>query len=107
MIGIIFCDDNFLLTLNRQFLDHDYYTDILSFPLSDKGKPLEAEIYISTDRVRDNARNLESSFQEELHRVIFHGILHFCGFSDHTQKEIRRMREAEDLYLNSYFRKIH
>jgi rRNA maturation RNase YbeY len=105
-INIIFCDDKFLLTLNQQFLKHDYYTDILSFSLSDKGKPLIAEIYISTDRVTDNAKNLESSFREELHRVIFHGILHFCGFNDKTPKEIKRMRSAEDYYLASYLKRI-
>lgn len=103
-LNIIFCDDKFLLTLNRQFLHHDYYTDILSFPLSGKGKPLMAEIYISTDRVKDNAKNLESSFREELHRVIFHGILHFCGYNDKSQGEIKRMRKAEDFYLRAYFR---
>lgn len=105
-INIIFCDDKFLLTLNQQFLRHNYYTDILSFPLSANGKPLIAEIYISVDRVKDNAKNLESSFREELHRVIFHGILHFCGYKDKSQKEIKRMRDAEDFYLQAYFRRI-
>ena len=104
-INIIFCNDKFLLTLNQQFLHHDYYTDIISFPLSGRGKPLVAEIYISIDRVKDNAKNLESSFREELHRVIFHGILHFCGYQDKSQREIKRMREAEDRCLASYFRR--
>ena len=72
--------------LNVQFLKHDYYTDILSFPLSGPRKPLIGEIYISVQRVRENAANLDSSFREELHRVIFHGILHFCGFKDKTQR---------------------
>ncbi|HEY4966070.1 MAG TPA: rRNA maturation RNase YbeY, partial [Puia sp.] len=103
-INIIFCNDKFLLTLNQQFLHHDYYTDIISFPLSGRGRPLVAEIYISIDRVKDNAKNLESSFREELHRVIFHGILHFCGYQDKSQREIKRMREAEDRCLASYFR---
>jgi probable rRNA maturation factor len=104
-VNIIFCDDKFLLTLNLQFLHRDYYTDILSFPLSAKEKPLIAEVYISTDRVKDNARNLESSFREELHRVIFHGILHFCGYNDNSNAELKKMRAAEDRYLNSYFRR--
>jgi probable rRNA maturation factor len=103
-ISIIFCDDKFLLSLNQQFLKHDYYTDILSFPLSGRGKSLVAEIYISIDRVKDNARNLESSFTEELHRVIFHGLLHFCGYKDKTNAEIKKMRSAEDYYLTSYFK---
>jgi rRNA maturation RNase YbeY len=104
-INIVFCDDKFLLTLNRQFLKHDYYTDILSFTLSENGKPLMAEIYISSDRVTDNAKNLESSFREELHRVIFHGILHYCGYNDKTQRDIKRMRQAEDRYLAAYFKR--
>jgi probable rRNA maturation factor len=103
-INIVFCDDKFLLTLNRQFLKHDYYTDILSFPLSGIGQPLIAEIYISTDRVKDNAKNLETSFREELHRVIFHGVLHFCGYGDKSPAEIKKMRALEDKYLKSYFR---
>ena len=104
-VNIIFCDDKFLLSLNLQFLHHDYYTDILSFPLSEKAQPINAEIYISIDRVKDNAKNLETSFREELHRVIFHGILHFCGYNDKTQQEIKRMRALEDQYLTSYFKR--
>jgi len=103
-MDIIFCDDKFLLVLNREFLKHDYYTDILSFPLSIKGKPLIAEVYISIDRVRDNARNLETTFREELHRVIFHGILHFCGYRDKRPVDIEKIRAMENKYLNSYFR---
>lgn len=102
-LSIVFCDDHLLLTLNQQFLRHDYYTDILSFPLSGKKEPLIAEIYISTERVRDNATNLETSFREELHRVIFHGILHFCGYRDKTLAEKKKMRALEDRYLASYF----
>jgi rRNA maturation RNase YbeY len=105
-LNIIFCSDDYLLDLNRQFLKHDFYTDILSFPLSKPGQPLNAEIYISMDRVRDNAKNLESSFREELHRVIFHGVLHFCGYKDKTTREINTMRAMEDKFLRSYFRKI-
>lgn len=102
-LTFIFCDDRSLLNLNVQFLKHDYYTDILSFPLSGRGKPLVAEIYISVQRVRENAANLDTSFKEELHRVIFHGILHFCGYKDKTQAETRLMRKTEDKYLKSYF----
>jgi probable rRNA maturation factor len=101
-INIVFCDDEYLLGLNRQFLQHDYYTDILSFPLSPKGRPLEAEIYISVDRVKENARAVPTSFKKELHRVIFHGILHFCGYKDKIAKEIKKMRLAEDKYLSEY-----
>jgi probable rRNA maturation factor len=106
-LNIVFCDDDYLLTLNKRFLRHNYYTDILSFPLSTPGRPLVAEMYISTDRVRDNAGNLQESFQEELHRVIFHGILHFLGFKDKSAADINRMRAMEDRYLKAYFVKKH
>jgi probable rRNA maturation factor len=101
-LNIIFCSDQYLLDLNRQFLNHDFYTDILSFPLSAKNQPLTAEIYISVDRVRENARALRSTIAEELHRVIFHGVLHFCGYKDKTRKDIKKMRSTEEKYLKAY-----
>ena len=101
-LNIIFCDDEYLLDLNRQFLHHDFYTDILSFPLSKANQPLIAEIYISIDRVRENARIAGSSFKEELHRVIFHGVLHFCGYKDKSDSDIRVMRLMENKYLKAY-----
>ena len=106
LLQIVFCDDNYLLHLNRIFLQHDYYTDILSFLLSGSKEALSAEIYISVDRVKDNAKNLETSFREELHRVIFHGMLHFFGYRDKTTGEIRKMREMEDKYLKGYFNEL-
>jgi probable rRNA maturation factor len=102
-VSIIFCDDKYLLPLNRRFLQQDFYTDILSFTLSGSGEPLIAEIYISIERVRENAKNLKSSFKLELHRVIFHGILHFCGYKDKSSPDIKKMREMEDKWLNIYF----
>jgi len=101
-LDIIFCDDEYLLGLNRKFLRHDFYTDILSFPLSGRHQPLVAEIYISVDRVRENARSAGSSLKEELHRVIFHGVLHFCGYKDKSESDIKRMRLMEDEYLKAY-----
>ena len=101
-LDIIFCDDAYLLELNRQFLQHDFYTDILSFPLSGINEPLQGEIYISIPRVRDNAKDSGSSFQTELHRVIFHGLLHFCGYKDKTKADLRKMRSMEDKYLMAY-----
>ena len=102
-LNIIFCDDKYLLGLNRQFLHHDFYTDILSFPLSERNQPIVAEIYISVDRVRENARAAGSSVREELHRVIFHGVLHFCGYKDKSESDIKKMRLMEDKYLRAYF----
>jgi rRNA maturation RNase YbeY len=95
----IFCSDAYLLEINRQFLHHDFYTDIITFDLSEKGQPINAEIYISVDRVRDNAQNFDSRLKTELHRVIFHGALHLCGFKDKTPKEELEMRKMEEKYL--------
>lgn len=100
----IFCSDDALLTINKDFLQHDYYTDIITFPLSQKGQPVEGEIYISLDRVNDNARKLGEYYNRELHRVIFHGALHLCGYRDKSKKDIVLMRQKEDYYLNSYLK---
>jgi probable rRNA maturation factor len=102
-LNIIFCDDEYLLNLNRQFLQHDFYTDILSFPYSNANQPLVAEIYISVDRVRENAKSSGSTFEKEIHRVIFHGVLHFCGYKDKTPADTKRMRSMEDRYLKGYW----
>ncbi len=102
-INYVFCSDSYLLSVNKQFLNHDFYTDILTFDLSDPGQPIEAEIYISIDRVRDNASTFDSSFKQELHRVIFHGALHLCGFDDKSPKKAQIMRKMEDKCLKLYF----
>lgn len=101
-VNYVFCSDNYLLQINKDFLSHDFYTDIITFDLSPKGEPIEAEIYISVDRVRDNAGNLGLPFQQELLRVVFHGALHLCGFRDKTKSEITIMRNKEDQYLRLY-----
>lgn len=101
----IFCDDEYLLDLNRKFLKHDFYTDILSFPSSPaENKKVSGEIYISVDRVRENARDLGNSFNKEIHRVIFHGALHLCHYKDKTKKEQDQMRSKENEYLKRYFK---
>jgi len=101
----IFCSDDRLLEINKQFLNHDYYTDIITFNLSGANQPINAEIYISVDRVRDNALKFSSSLQKELHRVIFHGALHLCGYKDKTSKDKLEMRKMEEKYLNLYFKR--
>jgi len=101
-INFIFCTDKALLDINRKFLDHDFYTDIITFDLSETHQ-IRAEIYISVDRVRDNAAELSVSLKSELHRVIFHGVLHLCGYSDKTKADKAKMREKEDFYLAEYF----
>ena len=102
-IQYIFCSDQYLLAINRQFLQHDYYTDIITFDLSEPGQPINAEIYISVDRVRENAREFSSSVKKELHRVLFHGALHLVGYSDKGREAEIRMRKMEEKYLTRYF----
>lgn len=102
-VNYIFCSDEYLLTINKQFLNHHFYTDIITFDLSEKG-PLIAEIYISVDRVKDNASSFNTSFINELHRVIFHGVLHLCGLKDKSAKESAQMRAAEQKMLDKYFK---
>lgn len=103
-LDYIFCSDNYLLEINRSFLKHDFFTDIITFDLSSTGNKVEGEIYISLDRVIDNAKNLKVSIKEELCRVIFHGALHLCGYKDKRKTEAAIMREKEDKYLQYYLK---
>lgn len=98
-ISIIFCSDEYLLDINIQYLDHDYYTDIITFAYSHS--PFTADLYISTDRVKENANDMKHGFYEELYRVIIHGILHSCGYDDKTIEEQKRIRAKEDEYLKT------
>ncbi len=98
----VFCKDRFLLEMNNNFLDHDTYTDIITFDLSDNRKEMQGEIYISVDRVRENAKLYKTTYNDELHRVIFHGVLHLCGFKDKSAKDSKIMRENEDYCLEHY-----
>ena len=103
-LNIIFCSDEYLLGINRDFLQHDYYTDIITFDLSASRKaPLEAELYISIDRVKENAATLGQPFYRELHRVIFHGLLHLLGYKDKQKKDKALMRQMEERLLDEYF----
>lgn len=103
MVDYIFCSDGYLLEINRQFLQHDYHTDIITFPLSERNQPVIGEIYISLDRIRANARDYAVSFHEEFLRVVFHGALHLCGFKDKTAVEQKSMRSKEDEYLQQWY----
>jgi probable rRNA maturation factor len=103
-LSYIFCSDEYLLRINKSYLKHNYYTDIITFDMSESPGETIGEIYISTDRVRENAANLGVSIKEELHRVIFHGALHLCGYKDKTVKDAKTMRLAEDKYLAAYFK---
>lgn len=101
-LDYVFCDDEYLLQINKQFLQHDYYTDIITFRLSEKFLPITGEIYISIERVRENAKFFNVSLSEELLRVIFHGALHLSGFNDKTRQQIKLMRAKEDEYLSKH-----
>ena len=99
-VSYVFCTDEFLLNLNQQYLKHDTLTDILTFSLSGTSLPIVSEIYISIERVKENAQNLNVSYEDELHRVMIHGILHLCGCEDQSPKEKSKMRSKEDYYLS-------
>lgn len=100
-INYIFCSDKRLLEINKTYLKHDFYTDIISFDLS-AGPKKVAEIYISIDRVRENAQINGVSLKNELHRVVFHGALHICGYKDKSRKEREVMRAKENAYLSAF-----
>jgi probable rRNA maturation factor len=102
-LNYIFCNDEYLLEKNKQFLNHDTLTDIITFDLSESDRELVSEIYISVDRVADNAEKFKVSYNTELHRVIFHGVLHLCGFKDKAPKDKALMREMEQKCLQTYF----
>lgn len=103
LLNVIFCDDAYLLGINQAFLNHHYFTDVISFNLAENKMPVQGEIYISVDRVCENAKDLKVSFKQELHRVIFHGILHFCGYKDKTPGFQKQIRAKEDFYIDKYF----
>ena len=100
-INYIFCDDEYLLQVNRDFLKHDYYTDVITFDYV-KGKTISADIFVSLPRILENASMLSKDFNSELLRVLAHGILHLCGYKDKTDEEISKMRQKEDYYLSIF-----
>jgi probable rRNA maturation factor len=101
-INYIFCSDQYLLKINKDFLDHNTYTDIITFQYTAPKLPVQSDIYISIDRVKENARRYHTSFVQELYRVIFHGALHLCGYKDKSDKDVKLMRTKEDFYLAQY-----
>lgn len=102
----IFCTDDALLERNIQFLNHDTYTDIITFDLSEDENHLIGEIYISIDRVKENAEKFQTSYENELHRVIFHGWLHLVGYADKSEEQKAIMRSMEDKHLQEYFSQL-
>jgi probable rRNA maturation factor len=102
-LNYIFCSDQALLRINRKYLGHNFYTDVVTFDLSSSPKEILADIYISVARIKENAKNLQIPIKEELHRVMFHGLLHLCGYNDKTEHQKKLMRKMEDFYTTLYF----
>ena len=99
-INFIFCDDKYLLELNKVYLKHNTLTDILTFPFNEQPEAISGDIYISIERVEENSKGYGESKDKEIKRVMIHGILHLCGYKDKTHKGKKEMREKEDYYLN-------
>ena len=97
-INVIFCSDNYILDVNMKYLQHDYFTDIITFDYCE-GKVLSGDLFISVDSLRENSIEFGTDFEEELHRVIVHGVLHLIGYDDHTEEDKKVMRQKENYYL--------
>ncbi|MHA6696719.1 rRNA maturation RNase YbeY [Chryseobacterium sp. A301] len=97
-ISYIFCDDEYLLSINKTYLQHDYYTDIITFDYV-KGSLINADIFVSLPRVLENSKSLSTTYDQELHRVLAHGLLHLCGYKDKTEEQEAQMRAKENFYL--------
>ena len=100
-VNYVFCDDDYLHKLNVEFLNHDTLTDIISFDYT-MGKIIQGDIFISVERVADNSQDYDVNFEDELHRVIIHGILHYCGYNDKTDSDASIMRQKENYYLERF-----
>jgi rRNA maturation RNase YbeY len=103
-LSYIFCSDDYLLEVNQQYLGHDYYTDVIPFSASHKDLP--ADIFISTDRIKDNASKYDVNFFDELYRVMIHAVLHLCGLNDADEQEKLQMKQNEDRYLEYFNRQV-
>lgn len=101
-VNYIVCSDEYLLKINQEYLDHDYYTDIITFDNSENEGEIEGDIFISLDRVRENALSENADETTEFRRVLAHGVLHLCGFDDGTNEDKHTMRSKEDLYLSMF-----
>ncbi len=99
-LNFIFCSDNYLLNINTSYLNHNTFTDIITFDLSDDNQSVSGDIFISIERVKENAKTFKIAFQKELHRVLIHGILHLLGYKDKTPPQENEMRSKEDYYLS-------
>jgi len=100
-LNFIFCSDEYLLTINKQYLDHDTYTDIVTFDSSEEETVIAGDIFISIERIRENAAKFNVAERDELHRVIIHGVLHLCGYYDKKKEDKALMTQKEDHYLKA------
>lgn len=98
-LNYIFCSDEHILQVNRDYLQHDYYTDVITFDQSEEAGKIEGDIFISVERVADNAAQLSVAVEQEMRRVLAHGFLHLCGYGDKTDEEVSQMRHKEDEWL--------
>ena len=101
-IAFIFCSDEYLLKINKQHLNHNTLTDVITFPISEEDKPVYGEVYLSVDRIKDNAKVFNVEYQNELLRVMVHGALHLCGYTDKTKNAKAQMHERENFYLHQF-----
>jgi len=99
-LNYIFCSDTYLLSINEQYLNHNTLTDIITFDNKEAEDEIESDVFISIERVRENAEKLKTDFDKELHRVLVHGVLHLCGYGDKTSRQKSAMRKREDAYLS-------
>lgn len=100
-LSVVFTDDDYLLEVNKQYLNHDYYTDVITFDYSTDNH-ISGDIMISLPRVKENAESLKVSYEEELYRVVFHGLLHLCGYKDKSASDEQLMRSKENIYIGMF-----
>ena len=100
-ISLVFCNDEQLLLMNKKHLDHDYYTDVITFDYT-LHNFISGDVFVSVDRVKENATDYKTTFHVEMCRVVFHGTLHLCGYNDKTEQEILQMRAKEEYYINHF-----
>ena len=100
-LSLVFTDDYYLLEVNKQYLNHDYFTDVITFDYSDFPE-VSGDVMISLDRVKDNALSMNLAFEQEFYRVVFHGMLHLCGYKDKIKEDVVLMREKEDFYIHRF-----
>ena len=100
-LSLVFTDDDYLLEVNKQYLNHDYFTDVITFDYSDFPE-VSGDVMISLDRVKDNASSMNLAYEHEFYRVVFHGVLHLCGYKDKSKEDVALMREKEDFYIQRF-----